>query len=298
MILLGLTVAHKQSCIEAYCRQHGIDHVVMLSPARFDFSVGAARFRSVDWPEIQMYRTFYPLLQEIDGRTLVVVNECLREQNRHSLTFNCIRHFLSQTQHVLVFQWLPCIDTMSDFMTMFDFATGSKWKREKYDVDMLAEVTVHVFERTPVFRRIDVATDAKTKSAYEAQRTKLFADQDMKDPHVIPRTLHLVGGKTKAAAGVGRALVARNARVKPAALFGDETPEPGPYTVLEFPHRFIDFADFMHATGQTEFDVLVADLRVDDWYFNRFQEWAGRISNGYADLRQFSQRARRGAQAA
>ena len=71
--------------------------------------------------EIIQYKFYYRLLQEIGKDTLLVVNECLRMQNRYDLTYNCLRLFLQQTPHALVFQYLPIIDTIADFMVLFDF---------------------------------------------------------------------------------------------------------------------------------------------------------------------------------
>lgn len=295
MIYIGLPKADKAGVIRKYCDDHRIEHVVLLSPAKFAFHVEAERFKAVDWPEIIMYRTFYPLLQEIGKDTLVVVNECLRTQNRHDLTYNCIRHYLNQAGHVLVFQWLPCIDDMQDFMVLFDFASGSKWKRERYDPDLIAEnARVIAIDRTPSFRRIDAPTDAATRAAYESARSKLFADLGGKDPHTIPRNLYLLGGKARASVlPADASCLARNARLKierMAQYKEDAYPAP-PYAVLEFPHNFIDFADVSCLSEQTAFDVTVADLKVDQWYFERYAQWAQRIKNGYADLRLADQRA-------
>jgi hypothetical protein len=69
----------------------------------------------IEYNELIECRTFYRLLQEIDQRTLVVLNECLRNQNRYDLTFNCIRHFLRQTSHHLIFQY-AIIEQPSDLL--------------------------------------------------------------------------------------------------------------------------------------------------------------------------------------
>lgn len=294
MIYLGSDAPHKAAVVTAYCEQNAIDRVVVCSPAKFDFDLSALAVpvRFVDWPEIIMYRTFYPLLQEIDGRTLVVVNECLRVQKRHDLTYNCIRHYLSQTVHVLVFQWLPCIDGMGDFMTLFDFATGSKYKREPYSVGMLERVTVQVVERAPVFRVTPVVASERIHADYARERAKLFANVGASDPHTIPRNLYLMGGKAKLASLPLMAwCVGRNNRFKVdrmAPYKEDSYPCPL-YVVFELPHNFIDFSDMSALARQTEFEVLATDLRADAWYIGRYAQWAERIKSGYADLRQFAQ---------
>ena len=36
-------------------------------------------------------------------------------------------------------------------------------------------------------------------------------------------------------------------------------------------------ADFLTLSGQTDFPVLVTDLKVDHWYFERYTNWVNRI---------------------
>ena len=113
----------------------------------------------------------------------------------------------------------------------------------------------------------------------------------MRDPHAIPRNLYLIGGKCKQAhidnepEGV---YVARNQRLKRENIitYKTATYRPETYSIVEFPHRFIDFSDFLREVRQTYFDILTADLKVDDWYFERYQEWKERINETYASLQQ------------
>lgn len=286
-IHLGLRPSDKADLIAQHTHQHDIKKIVVCSPERFQFDLVALScpVQWVDWPEIIMYRTFYPLLQEIDQRTLVVVNECLRTQDRYDLAYNCIRHYLNQAGHVLVLQWLPCIDTMQDFMTLFDFATGSRWKRTGWDIDPPEPVTLQITERTPVVTPIQVPTDARLRAAYDAERSKLFAGLGAKDPHTLPRNLYMVGAKARAAhAPPASSLLGRNTKSGAAPYKADRYPAQ-PYTVLDLPHNPIDLADVSALTGQTHFHVLACDLKADRWYIERYTQWAQRIADGYADLR-------------
>lgn len=235
-----------------------------------------------------MYRTFYRLLQEIDDKTLIVINECLRTQNRYDLTYNCIRNFLNQTTHQLVFQHLPQIDTAEDFMILFDFATRSQWKREAWSPDLVKNHVRVCVNRLPLtFERIDVSVPPKTKARYAQEKEKLFAGLGTSDPHTLPRNLYLIGGGDKARrANPAQSYVARNQRLKLANIstYENASPATSPYTVLEFPHRFIEFCDFIKKTSQAHFDVLVADLKVDLWYWERYQSWKDRVHATYTSL--------------
>lgn len=301
MIHLGHTDHEKRQAVEQYCAAHGIEHVVTISPEKFPFSISGAD--NVTYESTIMYVTFYRLLQEIHPGTLVVLSECLRTQNRYDLTYNCIRNFLNQTNHCLVFQQLPQIDTQEDFMILFDFVTGSRWKRRKWDIDLVldnAQVQVRPLPLT--FNRINVPTAASTQKKYQKEKARRFAALGARDPHTLPRNLYLIGGKDKLAhidahataqlslfdTAVGpQQFVARNQRLNHENIvsYGDVV-ENGRYTIIELPHRFIEFSDFMRRTGQTEHDVLVADLKVDEWYWQRYQDWKDRINETYSSLQQ------------
>lgn len=285
--------------IDAYKTQHGLSHVVIISPEKYPFLYDGADL--IGYADSIEYKTFYRLLQEVNTETLVVVNECLRTQNRYDLTYNCIRHFLNQTNHWLVFQYLPQIDERDDLMILFDFASHSQWKRRKFDVNLILDnVEVKINPVQLRFNRIDVITSDKTKAKYDSERTKLFAGIGSKDPHTLPRNLYLIGGLDKATT-IGndtsdgqlalfgttqKRYIARNKRIKHEAIstYGDFSRDDAPFTIVEFPHRFIDFSDFMFESKQTSFDVLVADLKVDKWYWRRMNEWRERICETYSNL--------------
>lgn len=294
MIFLGMTPEQKTEQIKKFCAGKDIKKIIVCSPSKFDFVIDASSpVQFVDWPEIIMYRTFYPLLQEIDSRTLVVVNECLRTQDRYDLTYNCIRHYLNQAGHILVFQWLPLIDEMQDFMALFDFATSSRWKRERFDVDLLENVAVNAIDRTPRFDFRWAPVDPRAQYTYTVEREKMFANIGPKDPHTIPRNLYLIGGKSKLALVPQDGWsVGRNNRLKISSMatFKEVGYQNAPYTVFEFPHNFIDFVDFAALSGQTEFCVLGADLKIDRWYASRYQQWTERIADGIANLRSWAKR--------
>ena len=297
MIYLGLDNSVKDARIVEYAAAHQIERVVILSPAKFRFACSAPNVEVIEWAEIIQYKFFYRLLQEINPQTLVVVNECLRTQNRYDLTYNCIRHFLNQTRHQLVFQYLPLIDSLADFMILFDFDTRSQWKREKFSSGLLQHAQIDIQSKPMGFQPIEIETTATVQAAYAKEKERLFANLGLKDPHTIPRNLYLMSGKTKAAhvnaatnglfADAGW-YIGRNSRLKLERLqtYKEEAYPNAPYTVLELSHNFIDFADFMALSGQTSFEVLTTDLNVDGWYLARYQGWKERVESAYASLQQ------------
>lgn len=290
MIHLGLTDAAKDAVIAAYCAAHGIRKVVLFSPTKYRLACSFPQHEHVEWAEIILYKFYYRLLQEIDGSTLLVVNECLRTQNRHDLTYNCLRLFAQQTPHVLVFQYLPLIDAWEDFAILFDLVTRSRWKREKVGGALLREIPIRVAPVPLELRPVHVATDEKLRAAYAREKAKLLEQvrgDPSKDPHLIPRNLLLVGGKAKLArVDSARSYVGRNDRFKLPNLQTYKEPSypRAPYVVFELPHNFLDFADFLALSRQASLDVLVTDLKADRWYFERFTAWAARLREAYRTL--------------
>lgn len=285
MIRIGYDGAAKDALVSAYCREHAIGKVFVLSPARFRTPFSVAH-DFVEWAEIIEYRSYYRLLQEIGKDTLIVVDECLRTQNRHELTYNCIRLFLQQSPHRVVFQHLPLIESIGDFMVLFDFDTRSRWKREPFRADLMAEADIRCRPVPVGFSAIDVEAPRKAHDAYAREKRRLIDGIGLKDPHAIPRNLLLMAGRAKlAAVDPARRYVGRNNRFKLANLETyREAAGPGERRVFEFPHNFIDFCDFLAVSRQSRVEVVVSDLKVDRWYFERYRGWEGRIREAYSVL--------------
>jgi hypothetical protein len=298
MIYLGLNNQAKDMHINAYCAAHDIEKVFILSPEKFKFTSSFANTEYIEWADIIMYKFYYRLLQEIGQRSLVVVNECLRTQNRYDLTYNCIRHFLNQTNHQLIFQYLPLIDEQEDFMVLFDFDTRSRWKREKYRADLLAESSIEISPVHLTFNRVEIETPDKLRKDYQKEKQRLIENIGLKDPHTIPRNLYLLSGKAKLQyiemnkgglfGNHDSYYIGRNNRFKLSNIqtYKEHSYPHVPYTVFEFCHNFIDFSDFAALSQQLEFNVLCADLKVDQWYFQRYQQWTERLMDAYASIQQ------------
>ncbi len=286
MIFLGYSDGEKRAEIASYGAAHAIERIIVISADDFPLVIEGAD--QVRYSDVIMYVTFYRLLQEITPATLIVLNECLRTQNRYDLAYNCIRNYLNLTNHQLIFQQLPQIDTHDDFMILFDWDTHSRWKRMAFDPSLIRGESQVQMKALPIgFERIDVPTSNRTKACYQVERDKLFRELGNRDPHIIPRQLYMIGGKDK------RAIidcerdyyVARNKRLgRECIITYGEAAAGKEYVLVELPHRFIDYVDFMQRTGQTRSQVLVADLPVDRWYWERYQEWSGRIHDTYAAL--------------
>lgn len=301
MIHIGANDTTKSSVVASYLEEHGIRKVYVLSPERFRPSFASEKMEDpsvqgdgrpglfIDWSNIIQYRYFYKLMQEVDSTTLLVVNECLRTQSRHDLTYNCIRNFRNQTPHILVFQHLPLIDTIEDFMTLFDFETKSQWRREPFQPDLLRESRIAVTAVPLEIVPVRVSVDDKVRAAYAKEKADLLAevrgDPD-KDPHQIPRNLMLVSGRAKVPhVDHARRYVGRNNRFKLSNLETyRDAKAPGERVVFELPHNFVEMSDLLTVSRQHRIEVLVADTKAEDWYLRRFQDWVQRVRDAQAAL--------------
>jgi len=290
-IYLGLDGAAKADVVRRYVAGHaGIKQVVLISPPHRRFPVDVLPCHDVEHAKVFWYRVYYDLQQRIDPSVLVVLNECMRVQDRYDLSYNCIRRYLLQTPHCLVFQYLPMIDTVEDFGVLFDFVTESRWKHERtLTRELLREASLH-HTPTPVsFRFHHITTDAAVHAAYAKERAALFdmvRGDPEKDPHQIPRNLLLVTGKAKLAhVDPARSYIGRNNRFRlpNLATYRDVRDEVH-RTVLELPHNFLDMTDFLAITRQSTVDVLVADTKAERWYQERFEGWARRLADAQAAL--------------
>jgi len=288
MIYLGQSSIEKNKIISEYIKENNIKKVFILSPEKLYFNCDIEETKEfIEYDNIIMYVYFYRLLQEINNDVLVVINECLRTKNRYDLTYNCIRNFLYQTRHQIIFQYLPTIESFEDFFILFDFDTRSKWKGQT-DCNILKNSNININQINIKLNKIEVQTGAKLKLRYQEEKNNLIEKIGLKDPHTIPRNLYLLSGKSKLfLIDHSKKYIGRNNRF---CLLNMQTYKEkayqGNYTVFEFSHNHIDFIDFLSISKQVDIDVLVADLKVDQWYFERYQKWVEELDRAYAKIRQ------------
>lgn len=277
MIQFGVPPDRKGEIVQAAARTQRANRVVILGPAaaRFPHDLEA---QEVDYPDIYTYRVFYPLMQAVDRHTLVVVNECLRTQNRYDLTYNCIRNICQQAGQVLVFQYLPIIATREDFCVLFDWDTGSRYKRLRFDELPLGEAQVSGVAVRPRVVVRQAEADSATRSRYERERERLFAGLGNKHPDTIPRNLYKVGAPVKRPLmAPGRVYLSTRRAFEDVATYGDPTVSKA--DILEFPWRHGELCDYVSRTGQSRFEVLTTDLPVDRLFLDRFLLWRGEVTH-------------------
>lgn len=252
---------------------------------------GEIPIRQIEWKEVIMYRTFYPLLEEINGNYLLVVNEFLRTKKRSDLTYNCLRKFLNQSKNRIVFEYFPFIDNVSDFMILLDFDTDSKHKGSGFSKEFLYEEDVKAINPHLELTVDTIELPAGAEEEYEEEKNKLFDSIGNKSPDTIPRQLHIYCGKWKKPYIVPeKQYVARNARYHMKNVTTYPNVKHGvTYELLDWQHRRLDMNDFFRRTGQSKITFISTGLSVDEVYVRFFNEWKERLEEFYAEAGVFSE---------
>lgn len=278
MIRIGLNNKQKTDVINNYLKNKDIKQVIVFSDEKFfmDTSeISTCDIRQIGYKETIMYRTFYPLLEEIDDSYLLIMNECMRTSNRSELNYNCIAKYTNQTSHRIVFEWLPFISDEKDFMILLDFENSQKYKGLSLnDIDLDAEDIMCV-PRKYKMNVIKVELPNNVDELYEKEKERLFSEIGNKDPNTIPRHLHIWTGKWKKAYLTDdRLFIARNARFKKKNIVTYKNAKQGEkYILIDIPHRRLDFNDFLRKTHQNEFDYISTGLSIDKVYIDEFNKW-------------------------
>jgi hypothetical protein len=284
MIRIGLSDAEKRDIVQRYIQNHGITNVYAFSWESFHVSFDVdVPIEYYGYKDIIEYKPFYHLLEVIDERSLLVFNECMRTQNRSDLTYNCAHHYCNQTPHKIVFETFPFIEDKDDFMILLDFLDKGKYKGKSFDWSFLHDEDVRAKPRRIIAESIDVGHTAKALQEYEKKKVQLLDGLGNSDPDTIPRNLHVFVGRYKAAHILpGLEYVARNDRFKLPNVTTYKHVERRDYIVIDFPHRRLDFNDFLKTTGMRRVQFLNTGLKVDQHYFRELQHWIGRLEEFYA----------------
>jgi hypothetical protein len=288
MIRLGLKIDEKKKEIENFLKEKKIKKIIVFYPEEFPLKLPELEkeyeIKYVEYAEIIMYRTFYPLLEIIDKETLLIFNECMRTQNRSDLTYNCAHHYCNQTPHKIVFEYFPFIETEQDFMILLDLLNKGKYKGKSFKDEFLKEEDI---KAKPIYLNIEdikVNITEEERKKYEEYKEELFNNLGAKDPDTIPRQLHVWAGNLKKRAILPtKKYVARNKRFNmPNVITYKDVKEGAEYIIIDFPHRRIDFNDFLKTTQQTNIKFLNTYLKVDLYYFNDLKSWYEKVVNFYA----------------
>jgi hypothetical protein len=285
MIRIGLSTRQKQAEIAKYLKQHNIKKMYCFYFKKFPVKYNVdCEIEYIEYADIEMYKYFYRLLEEIGENSLIVMDECMRTQNRSELIYNCAHHYLNQTPHRIIFEFFPIIEDKNDFMILLDFENKGKYKGKSFDYNYLQTEDIKIKPFKVKLETIPVETNEKDLQRYEKKKEQLFATLGEKDPDTVPRSLQLFAGDLKKnAIESGKEYVARNKRFKLDNVKSyQEITGRGDYIIIDTHYRRLNFNDFLKTTGMNKVKYLSTLLSIDNVMANEFVQWKARLDAIYA----------------
>ena len=286
MIRIGLGQQQKQKLITKYLNDNQINKIYCFYYKKFPYKykVGDVEIEYIEYSDIEMYKYFYRLLEEIDSKSLIIIDELMRTQNRSELIYNCSHHYLNQTAHKIIFEYFPIIEDKEDFMILLNFEDKDRFHEKGFDYAYLHTEDVKIYPRRIKMSSINIETSENELKEYKREKEKLFTNLGNKHPDTIPRNLQLFAGNCKKKAiEDGKFYVARNKRfaLDNVVPYKDVSKRKD-YVVVDFHHKRVNFNDFLKFTGITKIEYLRTSLPVDTVLANDFVKWKARVDAFYA----------------
>lgn len=283
MIRIGLNLYEKEQEIKEYIDRNQISKIYVFYPSRFPLKLELdINIEYIEYADVIMYKFFYRLLEEINQKSLLIFNECLRTQNRSELTYNCAHHYCNQTEHKIIFEHFPFVENNKDFLILLDLQDKSKYKGKSFSYEYLKEENIKVKPIDISLKHIDLSLSGDIEKKYEAKKNQLFDNLGESDPDTVPRQLHLwTGNYKKNSIRPEMNYISRNSRFKLPNVTTYKNIEEKYYIILDFPPRRIDFNDFLKITGIKNICFINSGLKVDEYYISEFKEWIERLNEFY-----------------
>ena len=285
MIRVGFNHEEKQRIINEYMDGQEINKVFCFYSKKFKYEYDVpCEIEYIEYSDIEMYKYFYRLLEEIDNKSLIIIDECMRTQNRSELIYNCAHHYLNQCECKIIFEYLPIIDSVEDFMILLDFENKTKYKGKSFVERFLKEEDIVIKPHHYYLDISNIGHNETEAEFYEMKKETLFNELGNKKPETVPNNLQLIAGdfKKKVIEG-GCYYVARNRRFKKSNVATYDTVEEGVYyIILDFHYRRLNMNDFLKKTKITDVTYVSTDLSIDKVLIQYFNEWIEKLEGLYA----------------
>lgn len=285
MIRIGLTQKEKQKVLDKYLGENDIQKIYVFYFKNFPIKFKTDKeIEYIEYADIEMYKFFYRLLEEINDKSLIIMDECMRTQNRSELIYNCSHHYLNQTPHHIIFEFFPIIEDKEDFMILLDFENKGKYKGKSFDYVYLQTEDVQIKPFKIKFTQVNVDVSDKDIEKYNKKKESLFDNLGSKDPETVPRELQLFAGDCKKKAiEPDKLYVARNKRFKlPNVLSYTDIKSKGNYIIIDTHYRRLNMNDFLKASQCNHIKYLCTSLSIDDVVCSEFIKWKARLDAIYA----------------
>lgn len=230
----------------------------------------------LEFMELIEYEVFYPMIQKLDTKTLIIVDECLKVRGKEELSFNCISNFVLKAGGIVSFNIVPFIETENDLMLliMYENIKYKNSKNNKYSKDVLYDMRNNIkFSKNAKYNytSIDVETTNDEIQAYTEERNKLFSELGQKHPDTVYNNLVLFAGKIKREKLLSVNMTTRN--VYPRFMNTHDYNDNQLYPIVEVPLKRVILCNLMSKINVTDLTMYKTELKVDVWTNKNYSEW-------------------------
>ena len=181
MIYLGLSLSEKQKAVAYYAACHNIHKIWTIGePLNLDNE------DVTSWRNVIEYDYYNRLRTAIRQDDLIVINEILHTSKRADLGYNCIRQYVVQTPHRLIFQTYPFHNEESDLAILYDFLQINPFLNTPWpDIDISQYIAR--CKMPPITMTIEPVTLTEAQvQRYEIAKKKIF-DKLIGSPATLPK---------------------------------------------------------------------------------------------------------------
>ena len=174
----------KQKIINDFLKNNEINKIFVIGD---ELDINFENKEYIKFIDVIKYKYYFHLLQEINKKSLVILNECLKKKNRYELSYNCIRHYCKQSGNVIIFNFLPLINKEKEFAILYDMIQINPFWKGKYEY-ITDFSNVFCGEINFDFNVTEIKIDEHCLDLYEKEKEKLFL-QVKRDVEIVPRRL-------------------------------------------------------------------------------------------------------------
>lgn len=193
MAKIYLGEQNKIAIIQEFLKCHTISKIFIIGDnIEYDFGITT---ENIKFSDTIMYKYFYRWLQEINPNSLIILNECLKKQDRHDLAYNCIRRYVLQTPNRIIFNYYPIIKKQEDFMILYDMIQNNPFLKDSYRyITHFDDVQIGNIQFELNITNLELPDIILNQ--YEIEKVKIINEVN-KDPDIIPRRLLKFSEKIK-----------------------------------------------------------------------------------------------------
>lgn len=175
-----------KAIVEDYLKNNQIERVFIIGD-KIDLDP-SVRVDHITYTETILYKFYYPWLKNITSNCLVVWNNAMRTRNRHDLHYNCIRQYMQQAEHRIIFEYFPIKEKEEEFMILWDMTLNNPFLKEAYAECDFSQGEIHLGDIRFDVRKTFVELDKEELVAYAAEKERIVGEVK-KDPNIVPRRL-------------------------------------------------------------------------------------------------------------